>query len=285
MRDGDTIPSVTGDVDVSELRWLYPHEHLLVSWNQWRGETLASYPGNSEYARRQITAMLIELKALGVDALNDATPMGIGLDEAYVQFARDVSSASGVRVFLSTGLYATGHWPPWAHEWSAEQTATSSPAICRPASATPGFALATRAAVGTEITANEASACAIAHRIPARPCRYTHRLPAEIVDLLTGQGSRIYIAHVDMNTSARSSCGWPSMVYANELGLHHMDQTGPAPGEAAHRGRAPGQDTREHRLRHVHRDPPVRGPVTDNPTDILCLPIPECCLPAPRPDR
>jgi len=236
MRDGDLIPSVTGDVDVGELRWLYPHEHLLVSWNEWRGETVASYPGNAEYARRQITAMLVELKALGVDALIDATPMGIGLDEAYVQFARDVSAASGVRVFLSTGLYATGHWPPWAHEWSAEQIGELFTRHLQTGIGDTGVrACLLKAGVGTEITADEEkalTACAIAHRRTGAAVQ-VHSIGCrrEIVDLLTGQGvdpSRIYIAHVDMNTSEEE------FVWLAERGVrlvttnwdfpHHMDQ-------------------------------------------------------------
>jgi phosphotriesterase-related protein len=236
MRDSDPIPSVTGDVEVGELRWLYPHEHLLVSWGEYRGETVASYPGNTEYARRQITAMLIELKALGVDALIDATPMGIGRDEAYVQFARGVSAATGVRVFLSTGLYATAHWPPWAREWSAAQIGDLFTRDLETGIGDTGVrACLLKAAVGIEITADEEkalTACAIAHgRTGAAVQVHSIGCRREIVDLLTGQGvdpSRIYIAHVDMNTSAEEFL-WLAergvrLVTTNWDFPHHMDQ-------------------------------------------------------------
>ena len=236
MHDGNPIPSVTGDVEVDELRWLYPHEHLLVSWREYCGETVASYPGNTEYARRQIIPMLVELKALGVDALIDATPMGIGRDEAYVEFARGVSAASGVRVFLSTGLYATAHWPPWAKEWSAAQIGDLFTRDLETGIGDTGVrACLLKAAVGTEITADEEkalTACAIAHRRTGAAVQ-VHSIGArrEIVDLLTGQGvdpARIYIAHVDMNTSEEEFL-WLAergvrLVTTNWDFPHHMDQ-------------------------------------------------------------
>lgn len=236
MSGSDRIPSVTGDVEPGELRCLYPHEHLLVAWNEFRGETVASYPGNTEYARRQITAMLTELKALGVDALVDATPMGIGRDEAYVEFARGVSAASGVRVFLSTGLYATAHWPPWAREWSAERIGDLLIRDLEVGIGDTGVrACLLKAAVGTEITADEEkalTACAIAHRQTGAAVQ-VHSIGCrrKIVDLLAGQGvdpSRIYVAHVDMNTS-EAEFRWLAergvrLVTTNWDFPHHMDQ-------------------------------------------------------------
>ena len=232
----DLFPSVTGDVAAGELRWLYPHEHLLVSWNEFKGETVASYPGNTEYARRQITAMLIELKDLGVDALIDATPIGIGRDEAYVEFARGVSAASGVRVFLSTGLYVPAHWPPWAREWSATQLGDLFTRELETGIGDTGVrACLLKAAIGTEITTEDEkalTACAIAHRRTGAAVQ-VHSIGArrELVDLLTGQGvdpSRIYIAHVDMNTSEKEFL-WLAergvrLVTTNWDFPHHMDQ-------------------------------------------------------------
>lgn len=232
----ECFPSVTGSVSADELRSLYPHEHLLVSWNEYRGETVASYPGNTEYARRQITAMLAELKALGVDALIDATPIGIGRDAAYVRFARGVSAASGVRVLLSTGLYATGHWPAWAREWSAEQLGDLFTRDLETGIEDTGVrACLLKAALGTEITAEDEKslrACAIAHRRTGATVQ-VHALGArrDLVDLLTSEGvrpERIYLAHADMNTSEEEFL-WLAergvrLVTTNWDFPHHMDQ-------------------------------------------------------------
>lgn len=236
MAGAEHLASVTGDVDPDDLRWIYPHEHLLIAWNEGRGETVASYPGNTEYARRQITAMLTELKALGVDALIDATPIGIGRDADYVRFAQDVSSASGVRIFLSTGLYATAHWPQWAHEWTAEQLADLFTRDLESGIGDTGVrACLLKAAIGTEITAEDEKAlkaCAIAHRRTGATVQ-VHSIGArrELVGLLTGLGvdpSRIYIAHVDMNTS-EAEFVWLAergvrLVTTNWDFPHHMDQ-------------------------------------------------------------
>ena len=232
----DLIPSVTGNVAGGQLRWLHPHEHLLLSMGEYRGETIAKYPGNTEYARRQITAMLVELKALGVDGLVDTTPMGIGRDEAYVEFARAVSATSGVHIFLSTGLYVPSRWPEWAREWSAERIADLFTRELESGIGETGVrACLLKAAVNSEVGADEEkalTACALAHRrtgtavhVHATGCR------REIVELLTGQGvdpTRLYLAHVDMNTSAEEFL-WLAergvrLVTTNWDFPHHMDQ-------------------------------------------------------------
>ncbi len=45
---------------------------------------------------------MLELKALGVTALVDPCPIDLGRD---VEFAAEVSQASGVQVICATGLY------------------------------------------------------------------------------------------------------------------------------------------------------------------------------------
>ncbi|MBU0608554.1 MAG: hypothetical protein KKI08_11755 [Armatimonadetes bacterium] len=232
----DLIPSVIGDVEAGAPRWVHPHEHLLLSMGECRGESIAKYPGNTEYARRQITAMLTGLKALGVNGLVDTTPMGIGRDEAYVDFARAVSVASGVNIFLSTGLYVPGNWPAWAREWSAGRIADRFTRELESGIGDTGVrACLLKAAVNATITAGEEkalTACALAHRrtgaavqVHATGCR------REIVDLLTGLGvpaTRLYLAHVDMNTSEEEFL-WLAkngvrLVTTNWDFPHHMDQ-------------------------------------------------------------
>ena len=67
------LHGVLGEVAASEMRWIHPHEHLLISTGECRGETIAKYPGNVEYARRQLVGMLKELCRHGVTGLVDTT--------------------------------------------------------------------------------------------------------------------------------------------------------------------------------------------------------------------
>jgi len=205
----DILYSVLGKVDASEMLWIYPHEHLLVSMGECSGETIAKYPGNTEYARRQIAKMLDELRQYGVNGLIDPTPIGIGRDEAYVEFARSVSSASRIHIFLATGLYVPSNWPQWAKEWTAEQIGDLFTNELEYGIGETGVRPCfIKAAVGGEFAANEEkmlTACAIAQRrtgtaihIHSTGCR------REIVSFLTALNvspARIYLAHVDMNTS------------------------------------------------------------------------------------
>ena len=205
----DVLYSVLGEVDVSEMRWIHPHEHLLISMEEWRGETIAKYPGNVEYARRQIVKMLKELRQYGVNGLIDPTPMGIGRDEAYVEFAKSVSSASGVHVFLATGLYVPSNWPQWARDWKADRIGSFFARELEDGIGDTGVRpCVIKAAVGGEFTANEEkmlTAGAIAQRRTGASMHiHTTGCRREIVDLLTGldvDPTRIYLAHIDMNIS------------------------------------------------------------------------------------
>ena len=205
----DILYSVLGEVDVSEMRWLHPHEHLLISMEECRGETIAKYPGNVEYARRQIVKMLKELRQYGVTGLIDPTPMGIGRDEAYVEFAKSVSRASGVQIFLATGLYVPSHWPQWAFDWTTARIGSLFTKELEDGIGDTGVcACIIKAAVGQEFTAHEEkmlTAGAIAQRRTGCAIHiHTTGCRGEIVDLLTALGvdpTRIYLAHIDMNTS------------------------------------------------------------------------------------
>jgi phosphotriesterase-related protein len=228
--------SVIGEVETSMMRWIHPHEHLLISMGECRGETIAKYPGNVEYARRQLVGMLTELRRHGVTGLVDTTPIGIGRDEAYVAFAKAVSMASGVPVFLVTGLYVPGCWPAWAREWRATQIAELFTRELEQGIGDTGVRPALlKAAVGGEFGGQEEkvlAACAIAQGrtgVSVHVHSTGHR--RAIVDLLTGLGvdpTRIYLAHIDMNTSE------DELIWLAERGVrlvttnwdfpHHMDQ-------------------------------------------------------------
>ena len=205
----DVLYSVLGEVDLLEMRWIHPHEHLLLNMAEHSGDSIAKYPGNVEYARRQIVQMLKELRQYGVNGLVEPAPMGIGRDEAYVEFAKAVSDASGVHIFLATGLYVTSYWPQWARDWTANQISELFVKEFEHGIGATGVRPAIiKAAVGGEFAANEEkmlTACAIAQQCTGSAIHvHSTGCRREIVDFLTGldvDPTRIYLAHVDMNTS------------------------------------------------------------------------------------
>jgi phosphotriesterase-related protein len=204
-----TLVSVQGDVAAAEMRWICPHEHLLISMGEYQGETISKYPGNLEYARRQLVRMLVELRQIGINGLVDATPMGIGRDHDYARFAKTVSAESGVHVFLVTGLYERSRWPGWATERTALQLADMYVRELETGIGDTGVRPALlKAAVDEPFGEQEEkalTACAMAQRrtgVAVHVHATAHR--RAIVDLITSHGvppSRIYLAHVDMGTS------------------------------------------------------------------------------------
>ena len=232
----NVLHSVLGGVDAFEMRRIHPHEHLLVCLRESHGETITSYPGNTEYARRELVRMLKELQQYGVNGLVEALPMGIGRDEAYVGFAQSISRDSGVHVFLATGLYSPPYWPEWAKEWDADRLADLFTRELEEGIGDTGARAAfLKAAVGGEFSADDQkalTACSIAQQrtgVALHVHSTGHR--RETVDLLTGLGvdpTRIYLAHVDMNTSEEEFL-WLAekgvrLVTTNWDFAHHMDQ-------------------------------------------------------------
>lgn len=232
----DVLYSVLGKVNASELRWIHPHEHLLLNMAEFKGETIDRYAGNMEYGRRQITNMLKELQQYGVNGFIDPTPIGIGRDEAYVKFAQSVSRDSGIHIFLATGLYVSSSWPQWAKEWTADQIGYLFTKELEHGIGNTGVrACFIKAAIGGEFAGNEEkmlTACAIAQKRTGSAIHIhstSHR--RNIVDFLTSLGvdsSRIYLAHIDMNTSEEEFL-WLAernihFVTTNWDFPHHMDQ-------------------------------------------------------------
>lgn len=237
----NTVHSALGEVNASEMGWIHPHEHLLICMREHCGESVAAYPGNTEYARRQLVPMLKELAGYGVTGLVDPTPIGIGRDEDYVRFVQDVSASSGVSVFLATGLYGKAHWPQWASEWTAEKIGELFSRELENGIGNTGVRpCVIKAAVDGELAASERkvlTACAIAHRNTGASLHIhsiLHRRAT--VDFLCGLSvdpTRIYLAHVDMITSEDEFL-WlaergVNFVTTNWDFPHHMDQ------EEAHR--------------------------------------------------
>jgi phosphotriesterase-related protein len=97
---GATVPTVTGEVPVSELGTTLMHEHVLVLSVGLR----QAYP--QTFPRQAIVAscieQLIELRRAGVTTLVDHSPYDLGRDPALLA---EVSAASGVRIICCTGVW------------------------------------------------------------------------------------------------------------------------------------------------------------------------------------
>ena len=96
-----TINTATGNCTAGDLGITLMHEHLLIGWPGWDSDTAAPAWDRGE-AKRMCVDRMQELKALGVTALVDPCPIDLGRD---VEFAADVSQASGVQIVCATGLY------------------------------------------------------------------------------------------------------------------------------------------------------------------------------------
>lgn len=96
-----TINTVTGTCAAEQLGVTLMHEHLLIGWPGWESDTAAPAWNRGE-AKRMCVDRMQELKALGVSALVDPCPIDLGRD---VEFAAEVSQASGVQIVCATGLY------------------------------------------------------------------------------------------------------------------------------------------------------------------------------------
>ncbi|MHB0855977.1 MAG: phosphotriesterase family protein [Anaerolineae bacterium] len=232
----DVLQSVLGPVPASTMHWIHPHEHLVCAMNEWNNIPIDAYPGQLEYARRQLLPALTELKQYGVTGLVDPLPQGIGRDATYARLARSLSEESGLSIFLATGLYAPQFWPAWGRQARITELADLFTREMEEGIGDTGIrACFLKQAVGGAFTTeNEKAltAAAIAQRrtgvsvhVHATGCR------REIVELLTGldvPASRIYIAHADMNTSQEEflwlAAQGVRLVMTNWDFSHHMDQ-------------------------------------------------------------
>ena len=100
----DMLQCVLGPVSASAMRWVHPHEHLVCAMNEWDGVPIDAYPGQMEYARRQMLAGLVELKQYGVTGLVDPLPRASagGLTRGW----HAPVAGSGVSSFLPTASCA-----------------------------------------------------------------------------------------------------------------------------------------------------------------------------------
>jgi phosphotriesterase-related protein len=95
------VHTATGTCRPAELGLTLMHEHLIIGWPGWESDTVAP-PFDRREAKRLCVDRMLELKELGVSSLVDPCPIDLGRD---VEFAAEVSQASGVHIVCATGLY------------------------------------------------------------------------------------------------------------------------------------------------------------------------------------
>jgi phosphotriesterase-related protein len=96
----DTVQTVLGPKKVSELGKTLIHEHLLIAWPGWDGDS--AFPFNRKEALKICCDVLEKLKAVGVRTFVDPCPSDLGRD---VEFMAECAQKTGMNVICATGFY------------------------------------------------------------------------------------------------------------------------------------------------------------------------------------
>ena len=96
----DTIQTVLGPKQVSELGKTLIHEHLLIGWPGWDGDS--AFPFNRKEALKICCDMLEKLKGVGVRTFVDPCPSDLGRDP---EFMAECAQKTGMNVICATGYY------------------------------------------------------------------------------------------------------------------------------------------------------------------------------------
>lgn len=105
-----------GRKSAADVGMILPHEHIFVDLRTWDKDGYAQAEAADVVGR--MAPEIEKIKALGVTALVECTPIGVGrradLDKA-------VSEATGFPVLVPTGIYREPWIPPWAHDASEDR--------------------------------------------------------------------------------------------------------------------------------------------------------------------
>ncbi len=101
------VRTVLGDIEPGALGRTDYHEHLF--------QASVLLPGDDLDDERRSTQEAAALCGAGLDAMVDATPIGLGRDPAALARA---SAATGLTIVATTGLHREAHYPAghWVHE-------------------------------------------------------------------------------------------------------------------------------------------------------------------------
>ena len=117
----DTIMTVNGPINPSELRFTLSHEHILVDFVGAEKANKTRYKTDEVY--HTALPFLQDVKRRGCDTFVDCTPAYIGRD---VQLLQRLSKGSGLNIVTTTGYYGAAqekYLPKHAYTETAEQLA------------------------------------------------------------------------------------------------------------------------------------------------------------------
>jgi len=107
------LVTTLGDKSSSELGFILPHEHVFVDLRT------CDTPGYAQAEVDDVLKLMVpeldKAKAVGVTALVECTPVGVG---RRADINRAVSEATDLPLVLPTGIYREPWIPDWAHEAS-----------------------------------------------------------------------------------------------------------------------------------------------------------------------
>ncbi len=115
------IMTVRGEIDATALGVMLPHEHLLVDFIGADRVSRERYEADTVF--EAVLPYVQQAKKLGLGALAECTPDGIGRDAALM---KRISVASGVHILTNTGCYNASdgkYLPAYAREESADTLA------------------------------------------------------------------------------------------------------------------------------------------------------------------
>ena len=101
------VRTITGDVPPEALGRTLIHEHLCVDWGDLLGRPKVLDFDRDEMADRMV-AKMDELYAVGIGAMTECTPIGLG---RYLDLFLDVARRSKVKLICSTGFFHES-WAP-----------------------------------------------------------------------------------------------------------------------------------------------------------------------------
>ena len=111
------IPTVNGEIDLSELGFSLSHEHIMSNYGK---EIVQTSDYDSLKLFKQVIPYLRKLKSLGLNSIFDCTTEYFG---RRIDLLQKISDSTGVRIITNTGFYGAAndrYIPEFAYEASAE---------------------------------------------------------------------------------------------------------------------------------------------------------------------